>query len=69
MIYKTSDLLYALTSTHLLIVDGNTVDDLIEIMESYPNKPKASLWSGADIIMQGHARPCKPLQPTQSKKQ
>jgi len=57
MIYKTSDLLYALTNNYLLIVDGNTMDDLIEIMESYPNKPEVKLWSGSDIIMQGLYKP------------
>ena len=57
MIYKASDLFYALTNNYLLIVDGNTVDDLIDVMESCPKKPKDKLWPGADIIMQGPVSP------------
>ena len=54
MIYKASDLFYALTNNYLLIVEGNTMDDIKEVVVKYPEEPEVELWKGAEILQESY---------------
>jgi len=52
MIYKTSDLLYTYKDDYMLIVEGNTLSDIFDIITAFPDKPDVELWEGAELINQ-----------------
>jgi len=59
MIYKTSDLLYTYKDAYILIIEGNTLSDIFDIIIAFPDKPDIELWKGAELINQEIIMGCK----------